>query len=321
MTKSNSLGVIIGRFQCVYLHEGYVQLINHVKQRHSKVLIVLGSPRSYPTNHDPLSYNIRNDMLRSQVSEIFPEDTTIFVDQILDTPSDKTWSTNLDKIISKHSVYYGETSQTILYGSRDSFLKTYTGRYKTEYFETINTESSTLQRERLAKYPSVHERFRHGIIYSVMNRPPLVYPTVDVAIYCPERKAFLMGHKNQDGDKLRFVGGFVDPTDESLEYAARRERSEEITGIEVDNYRFIGSTKINDWRYRNTKDGIMTSFFLAQYIFGHPEPGDDLDGVEWLPLEKYMGTSFLPYDMLVDNHIVLAAMLPKDLHEKGFQNG
>ena len=74
---------------------------------------------------------------------------------------------------------------------------------------------------------------------------------------------------------LCFVGGFSDPAkDKSAENAAARESLEE-TGLNVDAYTYIGSTLVDDLRYRKEVDKIMTAFYLMKYNGGTPKADDD----------------------------------------------
>ena len=122
--------------------------------------------------------------------------------------------------------------------------------------------------------------FRHGIVYAAHNRHPVAFPTVDMALLRDATDEELeplvaLGRKSTDAPcKWRFPGGFVDPRqDKSLEAAAARELQEELGQTHgVDAFRFIGSALVDDWRYRNEEDKIMTSLFTAQYSFGRLEP-------------------------------------------------
>lgn len=70
-----------------------------------------------------------------------------------------------------------------------------------------------------------------------------------------------MGRKGS-AQKFSFIGGFVDKADPSYEDAAEREVCEE-TGwkLSKDHYNYIFSHRVEELRYKNTKDGIMTMFF------------------------------------------------------------
>jgi bifunctional NMN adenylyltransferase/nudix hydrolase len=113
----------------------------------------------------------------------------------------------------------------------------------------------------------------------------------------------LLGKKFKTDERIRFPGGFVDPTDESLEMAAKREIMEEAPGIATEGPMiYVGSTLVNDWRYRG-QDRIMTSLFHTEYTWGHTKAGDDLAEVAWHPFDPKTRDKIEPchqplYDML-----------------------
>jgi 8-oxo-dGTP pyrophosphatase MutT (NUDIX family) len=73
-------------------------------------------------------------------------------------------------------------------------------------------------------------------------------------------------------------------SDSSLEAAARREAYEETGGVEISDPKYLGSSHIDDWRYRDSPDGITTVLFLSTYIYGRPVASDDLAHLEWVDL-------------------------------------
>ena len=171
-----------------------------------------------------------------------------------------------------------------LYGSKDSFIPYYEGKFKTCELEPDNYVSATDIRESVSKKVISSPEFRSGVIYSVYNQFPTVYSTVDVAIF-NDKGEILLGQKPNETE-YRFVGGFVDPTDESDEAAAKREGMEE-TGLELGNFEFVGSMKIEDWRYRGMKDRcIMTRFYKCKVVFGAPQPNDDIAVLKWFKFEE-----------------------------------
>ena len=296
-----TLGVIVGRFQVSALHRGHRDLLDFVAAATDKVLVVLGVPFSLATDRNPLPFAMREKM----ICEFYPEAQVV---ELRDHPSDQVWSQRLDKLISG---LYPE-AEVKLYGSRCSFADVYTGTYPVEYFEPKNQCNGTAERQTLVDLPSGGRDFRAGIIYAVETRPPLCYPTVDVAVVReidePHKpNTVLLAGKSQDQGLLRFVGGFVEESDNSLECAARREVREECSiNLATDDYRYLGSAKMDDWRYRGTRDGIITSFFRASYVYGIAKACDDIDSLQWVPISEMM-------DRLVPEHRPLGEMLLKSL--------
>jgi bifunctional NMN adenylyltransferase/nudix hydrolase len=101
---------------------------------------------------------------------------------------------------------------------------------------------------------------------------------------------------------LRFVGGFAHPDSESYEDDAKRETNEE-THLECDNFQYIGSSRIRDWRFENERNKIKTIFFICDYVSGTPTADDDIAEVEWVTLQA------LREDMFIEEHRVLFRML------------
>ena len=298
MKKNTDVGVVVGRFQTDNLHKGHLHLLEFARARHKNFLVVLGVPRSFPTPRNPLSYEIREVMLK----KAFPQ---AVIRPLVNHPSDAAWSATLDSLIEE--AFPG--LEATLYGSRDSFLRSYTGKhpkFKIPPFEKFNGAE---RRRLVSGRISSSGVFRRGIIYAQTKRSPIAYPTIDVAVINGETGKVLLAGKETDGKKLRFVGGFVDAKDASMEFAARRELSEEVPGIEVEKLDYIGSSVIDDWRYRDSDDGIITSFFSAVFVFGNPKAADDIVRLRWVRIDRIM-------KILVDEHLVLGEMLLKHLQTK-----
>ncbi len=269
---TTTLGVIIGRFQVPALHAGHRHLIETVRGRHDHILIGIGTRDGLATDRDPLDYETRALMLRAA----YPD---ALIRPVPDHPSDAVWSSELDAIIEGVA---GDSS-AVLYGSRDSFLPYYSGTIATETIPPIPARSGTELRQKVRR-PLSSRAFRLGQIYAAATRLPVSYQAVDIAIVKHGEDAILLGQKKEDGDRLRFIGGFVDPTDTSLESAALRELREEAgsrLAIHSGDLRYLGSHRIEDWRYRKAADGIMTALFLGYHFFGPADAGDDLQAVGW----------------------------------------
>ncbi len=100
--------------------------------------------------------------------------------------------------------------------------------------------------------------------------------------------------------KYRFVGGFADPKSENFEADAAREVYEETNlVVRVD---YIGSAKIDDWRYRSEVDKIKTLFYVGYHDGGVARAQDDIAEVRFYDLDK------LTEDIFVKEHIPLFRM-------------
>jgi len=241
-------GVIIARFQSPYLHEGHTLLIDKVRMKHSKLIIVLGiSPITSRKN--PFDYFTRESM----VKQLYPN---VIVLPLSDDPSDEAWSERLDNLLQSSF----PTEQFTLYGGRDSFIPYYQGKFTTIELPDSGNFNATELREKYSDKVHASKDFRAGILYALHNQYTKVYPTVDVAVYRNERQEILLG-KKANNLKWRLIGGFVDTTDASYEVAALRELREEAGELEVSPMQYEMSAHIDDWRYRNEADSITTTVF------------------------------------------------------------
>jgi len=273
--KTTDVGVIIGRFQTNELHSEHIKLINFVLSKHDKVIIFLGVSPTIGNMKHPMDFLTRSLMLK----EAFGNDLRIAgIFPLRDQKSNAVWSNKLDEKI--RDIFNMES--VTLYGSKDSFIPFYEGKFKTQELTPDTFISATDIRVDISKKVKSSSEFRAGIIYSVYNQYPTVYSTVDVAIF-NEAGELLLGQKPNEKE-WRFVGGFVDIKDESDEAAAKREGREE-TGLELSNFEFVTSMKIQDWRYRGMTDrSIMTHFYKCKSLFGSPQPQDDIAALKWVKM-------------------------------------
>ena len=291
--KTTQHGVIIGRFQTPELHSEHIKLIQYVLDRHEKVILFLGVSPTLANKKHPMDFITRKYMIEEQFGI-----SKLTIMPLSDNKSNEIWSKQLD---SKIKEVFPLGSVTI-YGSRDSFIPYYSGINKTLELEPEVFISATDVRELASKKVIGSSEFRAGIIYSVYNQFPTVYGTVDVAIIKDDE--ILLGQKLGE-TQWRFIGGFVDTTDESDEVAAKRETLEE-TGLEVADLEYVCSMQVEDWRYRGIKDrSIMTRFFKAKYIFGCPTPQDDINALKWFKITPELE------NMLVEEHKKLFKKLIK----------
>jgi bifunctional NMN adenylyltransferase/nudix hydrolase len=280
--ESYNVGVVVARFQVPTPTTAHIELIETVLKDHPKVFIFLGLSPVKGTINNPLDFQPRKQMLL----EAFPHDKypNLTIGYVKDQASDIEWSKALDSNI-RDLLSPGE--KAVLYGSRDSFIPHYKGGFPTRELVSTRYISGTEIRKDVAKAPQSNPNFRMGVIWGTHQRYPAAIATVDVAVLNVEEKEILLARKS-DEDLYRFVGGFVNPTDDSYEDAAVRELEEE-TGVNANptTIEYVGSKKIDDWRYRNETDKIITHLYLAltSEHSGPAKAADDIAEVRWFNLE------------------------------------
>ena len=291
------VGVIVGRFQVHELHEAHLDFIRTICNEHPKVLIFLGLSPCMVTQNNPLDFESRKQM----ILEKFPNVNVLY---IKDIANDDGWSIDLDEKISD---IIGPNQSVVLYGSRDSFIELYKGKYPTQELVQEVYISGTEIRRSISKKVKNTPEFRAGVIWAAYNQYPKVYATVDIAVFNEECNKILMARKPKE-DKYRFIGGFASPTSISYEADARREVSEEA-GIEVSDPQYVGSYFIDDWRYKNEVDKIKTILYACKILYGKPQAGDDVCEVRWFGIKE------ISNDNIVTNHVVLLEAIKNKIDE------
>ena len=264
-----STAVIIARFQTPYLHKGHHHLIKEVRKSHNKTVIVLGNSPVIGTRKNPFDYITREKMLKAA----YPD---VVVLPLQDHPDDRQWSENLDILL--HNTFPYENF--VLYGGRDSFIRSYFGKYQTKELPSNGHYNSTDIRKHYSDRVEQSQDFRKGVLYAVNHQYERVCPTVDVAVFRNDREEVLLGMKSLDR-RWRLIGGFIDPGDYNYEQAARRELNEEAGAIEVSPMIYEISMKIDDWRYREGPDKVLTTLFSCDHLFGTPKAQDDIMDTGW----------------------------------------
>jgi bifunctional NMN adenylyltransferase/nudix hydrolase len=282
------IGVIIARFQSPYLHEGHKALVDSVQKNHNKIVIVLGVSPVLGSRKNPLDFHTREKMIKKE----YPE---VVVLPLSDHPLDNKWSQNLDSLLSNS--FPGSSFK--LFGSRDSFIKYYTGYCEVMELPESGSHNATLIREKISDKVLDSEEFRTGVIYAYSNTYLKVYPTVDIAVFKNQKTEILLGKKTID-NKWRLLGGFADPTDNSYEEAARRELTEECGAIVTTEMKFEKSFRVNDWRYKSEADKIITALFSTDFINGDPAGSDDIAEVKWFKLDDL--SSMIEQQLTAEEH-------------------
>lgn len=270
-----TVGVVVGRFQVPELHGGHLHLLNWAKKENDHLVILLGSKVAQLSVRNPLPFDVREKMVRQS----FP---SALVYELPDDPSDEVWSRTLDETVRLSFPF----QKVRLYGSRDSFAGHYHGSFPIVLVPEIPNISGTELRNQPG-IPKDDKSFRQGMIESQRLRYPVSFQTVDIGVIKHESKEVLLGRKKTDPKGLwRLPGGFVDPSDPSLEGAAARELREEVGNIMTHELTYLGSSRVEDHRYCSENDKIMTALFLTYYMGGRVSASDDLEEVAWFTFDR-----------------------------------
>ncbi len=297
-TKPETVGVVGGRFQepDPREHPGHIATIEHALSRHKDVLILLGVYEESPADdRNPLSYRSR----RWAIKSAFPQRSLRFSPLPSHRKPYTYRSTQVDAIIKREFPGY----DAVIYGSRDGIYGTYEGEFRKEFVPQVFDGSATQIRESIEEIDSVD--FRKGVVWANVHRRKLVYPTVDVVIQQPNLGRVILVRK-PDEDEWRFPGVFFDPdTDFNYEAAALRAVSKEVPTVTTQEPQLIQSQRIDDWRYRKSRDGVMTLLMKTPHSGGEPTPGTGIAEACWFEYGE------VTPELLVPEHRVLGEIMSK----------
>lgn len=293
---NEDVGILIGRFQTPVLLEGHREVLSaFLATEHGRHVIVLGVPALKATRCNPFDFGARKRMLQNEYGN------DLEVMYMKDCNGDLAWSQNLDDLISSS---FGRL-KVKLYGTDENVIGRYRGFHPVERLETtayLNWQEYCRERGR-ASYDLAS--WMQGVAWAVQNRYPTAFATVDCAIFDDDNMDRMWMARKPQEECYRFVGGFVDPAlDDSHEDAAVREAREE-TGMECEVNGYLGSFKIDDWRYRDEDDKIITSLFSMVRRGGVPKPDDDIGELRLVDLHNLPeGFEVMPEHQVMFDKIV-----------------
>lgn len=291
--KDPNPAFLFGRFQFDALRPEHVGLIETLRQRHERIVVLLQVWPVRTNDQHPLDFNARANMLRA----MWPGLDVRGVDAAAE-PATK--SANLDAAIAefcKVAKIKGKVPR--VYGSKKGLTSWYVGTNPTGELAYENFPSGAQIRNRLSECGKASEDFRAGVIWATQNQYPHCIPTVDIAIYDPAAKRVLLGRKPGES-YWRFPGGYAEAATDSNKQDVVREAKEE-TGIELvptpERLFFLDGVQIEDWRYKGSKDQVRTSLYVAivdPAQAATAKAGDDLKDVEWFDPAQISYSDVMP---------------------------
>lgn len=292
------VGCVVGRFQTHELTEGHIELLKQVTSQHDKVIVLLGLSPLKVTIRNPLDFEARKQMILAR----FPDVNVLYVKDV--PGNDEMWSRAVDRVIGD---IIGPNQSVMLYGSRDSFIPSYKGRFPTTELEPSSYISATEVRKKLARAPRASADWRAGVCWAAANQFPTTMTTVDVAVFNEDGDKLLLARKDHE-DRWRLIGGFSDPASPTFEADARREVMEEAH-IDITEPEYIASHRVDDLRYRGEVNQIKTLLYRATIRSGRPTPDDDIVELRWFDISQ------LHDEDIVDAHRpLMALLLPQFTH-------
>jgi len=269
------IGVLIARFQVPELSNGHMELVDYIMSRHKKIIIFLGVSTIQNTRRNPLDYANRQAMCQ----EKYPNAVIL---PLVDQDSNEMWSQVLDSSIP---IPFGDKA-AVLYGSRDSFIPYYSGKYKTIELAASLTDNGTEKRDMVSREIINSPDFRSGIIHEIYAKDPNVYPVVNICTYNSAGEILLVKkpHEKQWG----LPSGNIVTTDENYEQGAKRVFSEKVgINCEINSCMYLFSQRLNEPRYAKETDVLLSSVYLAEMAFGRADAGDGISEVGWFPVNMF----------------------------------
>lgn len=262
----SKISAVIGRFQVHQFTDAHKEVLDTPGPK----IVLLGvNPMDGREHRHPLLFRQRARLIENYYSVRANEFRGVF--PIFDQPTDGQWSRDLDKFLS---LMFPEDEITLVGGPlTNSFIPHYKGSRTVKAINNALSTSGTVVRKRIIAQVGSPD-FLAGQIYGIENQFPRVYPVVDIGVMRDKDTNLpqLLLIKRGDTGEWALPGGFVDPADVGLEEAAWRELHEEVgINLEIGAPMYVGSFQIDDWRYRSSRDKVMSSLFRCQHMWGEPE--------------------------------------------------
>ena len=286
--SEKTIGVLM-TLQTPVIDDMYKSLVFNVQRDNptAELDLIVYTPAVVGSKNTPFEYKTVEWMAACAFDGAFK-----IVRQIKDCNDHERWCATLDELIPENGIIY-EFDNVILsaheyskFGKRETrILNTGLMKHEAELREKNDSETQTVD-------------FRRGMMHSSSIQYDSVFPTVDCVIFSDDTLSKIYMAKKPDEKKWRFIGGFADPNDTSYSCTARREAKEE-TGLDCVCFDWIGSARIDDWRYRNERNKIITNIFAMKVVGGELKAQDDIKEVKLFSIDELTFDSIQPEHQII----------------------
>jgi len=286
-TEDYTIGVVVARLQVDDIHEGHHYIIKQVSENHGKIIIFLGVPEFVGNLENPLDFNTRKLMVQKD----YPNAVIM---SLPDQETNTRWASELDRRIRE--VFPESQGDVLMYGSRDSFIPSYKiggGSFESTELKQLGTYTGTDIRKKISEVSIATRDFRYGCIYTAYNTPPRIMPAVYIV---PQKNGKVLLAKKFFDTKYRFIGAIVKENKNTLESIGKSILSDKIGLMETDEFKYLFSSNMNDWRVRSSRDSIMATVFETKLLYGHPQPYNGYEEVKEFEMKD------LKKEIMIDSH-------------------
>ena len=294
-----TLGVIVGRFQTAEITPGHEFLFSEVYKRHKNIVTFIGCkpPHFQPDEKNPLDFFSRKSMIQASKPDVS-------ILSITDNRYDEEWSFELDKRIDEIRGSF----DVILYGSRDSFISHYKGKFETCELESTIIYSATSVREEIIQKELEDKKFRCGYIYGLSEKLVCGLHNSFGLLYEKDEKGklkILIGKRRGEKEYSLFGGIYNPAVDKSYSETMKRTMKEQLgNNVEISSVKFLFDYQLDHWAYKSSPDKIHGNFFLCENSWGFVRPNQDFELVEWVSLEDFDKKEMVSeFEMFKDKYI------------------
>lgn len=257
-------------------HEGHMELIAELFKRGKRVLIFLARDRSHPSRRNPLSFEVRKELLDDAIHNSPFQNRRYEVLPFSNHESSEVWSHELDKAIADHLQKPDISAGDVVYlNSRDGFGKHYFayGIHPVVEIKEIPGKNATAIRESVLEEGVINKDVARGMVLQQMLQPDaLLLLQTRAFITNDSGEVYVVSYHSTDEKAFRFPGGYVSAKkDETSRASLLRKLNTKLALAagkdafefppEKEHMKFIDEVAFSDWRHRESGARIILNLF------------------------------------------------------------